>query len=430
MSLLQWIFGDEEVRATNLTWSYVFGKDHDDSNLSQSVAGEASTMLRHPAVWRCISLISGSIAKLPLNVYEKKDDDSVRIRSKSPANHILRYTPNEESNAYDFRRAQYSTALQWGNDYSWIERDMFGTPKAMWHLSSTATYPVREYTSSGKKLFYMTVDDEGQEHKLLAEDVFHLRGLGSDGLMGLPFNEFAAESIGVGLSQQRYTRLYFDNGGNTPTMLIVPANLKQPAIDELQEKWQELHGGINNAHKTGVLRGDVQVKEFQSIKGREAQLVEGRQFENVQVANWFGVPPHKVGAPISASYNSLEQENQAFLNESLDPWLVAYEQEASRKLVGEDWWKSGTRYAKFDRTIFLQADLKTRADWYVKGIQNGYFSRNDVRKFEDLPGIGKQGDQYHVSVQVQEENGKDDEEDNKTDNENQNKNEEDNEDED
>ena len=54
------------------------------------------------------------------------------------------------------------------------------------------------------------------------------------------------------------------------------------------------------------------------------------------MANLLGVPAHKLGADIKSSYNSLEQENQDYLDQCLDFWLVRWEEECWDKLLTEE----------------------------------------------------------------------------------------------
>ena len=40
-------------------------------------------------------------------------------------------------------------------------------------------------------------------------------------------------------------------------------------------------------------------------------MIETRRLSIIEVANWLGLPPHKLGDDSRTAYNSLEQENRS-----------------------------------------------------------------------------------------------------------------------
>jgi hypothetical protein len=103
------------------------------------------------------------------------------------------------------------------------------------------------------------------------------------------------------------------------------------------------------------------------------------------VANWLGVPPHKLGDNTRTAYNSLEAENQAFLDDSLDYWLVNWEHECREKLLSDRQKQRDTHFIEFERKALVQADLKTRAEYY-KTATGGrpWMSPDEVREKENM----------------------------------------------
>ena len=77
------------------------------------------------------------------------------------------------------------------------------------------------------------------------------------------------------------------------------------------------------------------------IPPEDAQFLQTRAFQIGEVARWFNIPVSKLRDSGGANYASLEQENMAFLAETLRPWLIRWEQEISAKLVkrGHNDWK-------------------------------------------------------------------------------------------
>jgi hypothetical protein len=103
------------------------------------------------------------------------------------------------------------------------------------------------------------------------------------------------------------------------------------------------------------------------------------------VANLFGVPPHKLGDSSRTAYNSLEAENQAYLDESLDPWLVKWEEECWDKLLTEEEKDADSHFVEFLRAALVRADLNARANYYQKALGGApWLEINEVRAIESL----------------------------------------------
>jgi HK97 family phage portal protein len=96
-----------------------------------------------------------------------------------------------------------------------------------------------------------------------------------------------------------------------------------------------MYSGLENAHKAALLEDGVDLKIL-SNNARDSQLLETRAHEIREVANWFGIPPHKLGDTTRTAYASLEQENQSYLDDAVDPWLVTWEEEGRDKLLTEE----------------------------------------------------------------------------------------------
>ena len=109
------------------------------------------------------------------------------------------------------------------------------------------------------------------------------------------------------------------------------------------------------------------------------------------------MPPHLVGDLERATFSNIEHQSIEFVQHTIRPWLVRWEQGISRSLLNE-----GERllyYAKFNVDGLLRGDYKSRMEGYAVGRQNGWLSINDIRRLEDMSHIPKDkgGDDYLVN---------------------------------
>jgi HK97 family phage portal protein len=356
------------------------------------------TALTYDAVWRAINLISRDVGKLPTMVY-KRDGKGKSRDTDHPAFRLLRWKPNEYMGAFTFKQTLMAHVLLRGNGYAYIFRNADGTPQSLLPLMPDRTYPVRE----NSRLWYVTTvslsSGQGQpiqteQRKLVAEDVLHFRGLGHDGLSGYDVISYARDSIGLGLAARKFGALVFANGAEPALILEHPNRLSAQASKNLRESWGKMHRGIDKSHTVAILEEGMTAKPY-SFSAKQAQLLEAREFSLLEVANWFHLPPHKVGHTARTSFSSLEQEQASYLSESLDPWLIGIEEEFIDKLLTEDQKQADTHTVEFLRQALLRSDLTARTSYYVSAIQNSWMSPDEVRALENMnPREDGKGNQY------------------------------------
>lgn len=358
---------------------------------SSGVRVTRSTALTYPAFWRGVNLIANAVGKVPLFVYERVGDGKQRATTH-PAYQLLRYSPlpgRAESTAFDYKRTKMGHVLCRGNGYSYIFRDGDATPRELLLLDPDATYPVR-YNG---RLWYVTTI-EGEERKLVAENVLHWKGLGWDGLCGYDVLTFAAEALGEGIAKQKYSAKFFGNNARPGVVIEVPTKLKDGGAQALLAGWSKMHQGLDNAHKTAVLDNGAKVNPF-TIDADKAQLIESRKISLVDTANVLNLPPHKLGHDGTTAFASLEQENQSWLDDCIDPWFCMIEAETREKLLTEREKVDDSHVIEFLRQALIRADMVARANYYRTALGGRpWMLPDEVRGAENLNPLGGEAAEY------------------------------------
>jgi len=293
-----------------------------------------TTALTDSAWFRGVNLVASTVAKLPLFIYERTERDRVRAKDH-PAYRMLRWKPNREMIAFDFWRTIVGHKLTDGGGYAFIDRDRRGVPRELLLLLPDTIYPVRV---NGRLWYYL--DMQGRDGRMITRlldpsNVLHLKGWGFDGLEGYSVLDKAREQLGLGLGAREHGTRFFSNAAAGKMVLEHPATMSEAAQKRFIQSYNRRWAGLKNAHKTIVLEEGMKAKPM-SVNAKDAQLIELLNQHVRQVANFIGVPPHKLGDAERVSYNSLEQENQSFLDDSIDHHLVGAEQELRDKLLTED----------------------------------------------------------------------------------------------
>ena len=346
-----------------------------ESASGQKISAESA--LKFAPWWRGINLISRDVAKLPLVVYKRagqgKEKDSTH-----PAYRLLRYRANDElMSASTFKQTIQALAMSTGNGYAWIRRNQHAVPLELIIIDPCDVVPFRE---NGRLWYGIKIGESWR--RTSPADVFHIKGLSRDGLVGYSVYRNARDSLGEGVSAQKYESRFFKNDARPSVVIEVPGAMPEDAQREFIRQWENTFGGLENSHRTAIVTHGGKVNPF-SRSARDSQLLELRKFNLVDIANWCGVPVHKVGGEGRTAFASLEQENQAYLDESLDPWLVTWEDEAREKLLTEEEKNRDTHVIEFTRQALVRADIAARYTAYNTAIRGGWMNADMALAMEN-----------------------------------------------
>lgn len=343
----------------------IFGLERTESG----VIITETTAQNHHAVFRATSLIAGDLARLPLFYYRQQGDNKTRAKDQ-PLYRMLHASPAPNLTSFQWRFQTQSQALLLGNGYTVIRREL-GKPVALRPLDAAVTH----CGLVDGRLWYITTVDT-QDVVFPAEDVIHIRGPGK-GLMGDGVITHARESIGVALSAEKAAGAMMKHGVRPSLGVHIPGRLSEEAHRRLKQAIEEMNSGVKNAGRVLILEEGAQLNPFAMSK-EDAQFLGILDFDLIKVANFFGVPPHKIGHQARTSYSSLEQENQSYLD-SLDPWLVQWEQELELKLLSSEQLRRQTHTIEFNRGALIATDIQSQANFFNTGVLGGWLNRDEAR---------------------------------------------------
>lgn len=346
----------------------------------------ALTLAAYFAAIRCIS---EDVAKVPLILYERLEPRGKERRRDHAVYPLLKEQPNLNMTAMTLRETMTQHALGWGNGYAEIVRDRDLTIQSLELLTPDRVTPrINENT---ERVVYEVRNRHGEQRILQDFQVFHLHGLGYDGLTGYSIAHLAREAIGLGLAQETSGSSVFSNGVQAGGILEMDGVLEEPAAQNFIESWNRKHGGAENRHKTILLEHGIKWKPI-TIPFKEAQFIEGRSFSAADIARFFRVPPHIIGVMDAATFSNIEQQSIEYVTLTLMSWFVRWEQEVKRKLLTKV--TDEDLFAEHLVDALLRGDIGSRFKAYATARQWGWMSANDVLEKENANPIGEQGDIY------------------------------------
>jgi HK97 family phage portal protein len=375
------------------------------------------TALQVSDVYACVDLISSAIAAQPIKIFERIEvgeqfrRHAKRLATEHPLFDLLAIAPNNEMTGFMFVKTLMAHALLWGNAYAEIERNGAGVAVGLWPRSPQRTRPVRitatsrlKYkTSDGIWEPWQSVDQSNAvpERVIQPEDMLFIPGLSLDGRIGQDVVELARQIVGLALATEKSAAKYFGNGARPLGILTTPAKLTKVQEEGLRRSIQEAYGG-ENVFRTMLLQGGVEYKRIQDTPS-EAQMIDARKWNKIQISSIFHVPPTMLGLP-GANRASAEQVALEFVNYTLKPWVTRWEQELVSKLLQSP--KYGRNANKsfiaiIDTRELMLPDAKSKQAYYTSMRQWSWGNANDVREIEDLnPLEGKLGEAYLVPVNM------------------------------
>ena len=352
--------------------------------------------LKIPAVWRCVNVVTDAIAMLPWQVYKRGEDGQGAPQPTHPANWLLHHQASGEMGAFDFRKTILTHAMLQGNGYAEIQRNARGQPIALWLIEDPdRVTPGRLADGS---IAYSVQQANGGRVIVPAADMLHIRGLATDGIVGLSIIEVGRRSLGVSAGLEQITERYFTQGMRTPGFVKVKGGPKGlEALSNLTKLIKEHFTGLTNFHTPIPIDADM---EFQAAGSNlhDSQFLDMRKFSVLDVCRWFGVPPHLVYDLDRATFSNIEAQDSTFLKYGLLPRIVPMEQEVDAKLLTSNW---GGLYSKMNVNAFQRGDMTARGAFYQQMRNMGVFTVNDILRLEDMPTIGPEGDVRVMQVQYQ-----------------------------
>ena len=335
--------------------------------------------LQISTVFACVRLISSVTACMPLDVFVTSGDDRTKAPLTNPLARLLRYLPNQYMTAFDFRVAMTMQLCFYGNAYALIDRNSAGDVISLIPLLSVNM----DVRLEGKRVVYRYKrDTEYAEFK--QSEIFHLKGFGFNGLVGLSPIAFGAKTAGVAVAMEDQQRDFYANGAKSPQILSTGDNtLSEKQRNQLDENFKEISGGPVKK-RLWILEAGFTTQPI-GVSPQDAETMAARKFQVSELARFFGVPPHLVGdVEKSTSWGSgIEQQNLGFLQYTLDAYLEIWETCILRWLVKPS--DLGKVHAEHNRDGLLSGDSTARANYMKTLVDTGLLTINEGRRVNNKP---------------------------------------------
>ena len=360
--------------------------------------------LRLGDVSRCVEILSNDMAKLP---WFMMDEVTKERTYTGDLMRLLRIRPNEAMAPFTVKQMVEADVLLGGNGYIWIIRNRISLqPEELIPVPCSLVTPHRERSG----MVWYQVQDPGTHEPFIvfSSDMIHLKGFTRDGLNGLSVLSRAREVIASGNAAQEYQTSFYEHGGQPSGVLQTDSDLggyvdvpsldgtmiKKSKRDIVRDEWERIHGGAANSHRVAVLDFGLKYSPI-TVTQADAQFVQTKSLNRIDIANFFGVPLYKLNDGKQA-YSSNEQNSTEYVVSTLQPKVSQWEEEFSYKLLFDSDLNAGKRL-RMNMMVALRGDSQSRGNWYKAMREMGCFSVNDILGLEDMPNV-QGGDTRYASL--------------------------------
>lgn len=351
-------------------------------NRVDSAAGQVITpdsALQISAAYACVRLLSQTVATLPLMLMRRDDNGNRSVARELDLYRILHDQPNADMTAVEFWECMVAGLCLWGNGYAKKLR----SGRRIIGLMPLRPDVMTVYRTERGELRYRYDKPGAAQNDFGADEILHVKGFTVDGLVGLSPIGYARNSLGLASALDNAAGGTFKNGLRSVGVFKFPTWLKQDQREQFRTYMESFAGTGDNVGKSLVLEGGVDFMPTM-LNPNDAELLASRKFSVEDVCRWYGVPPFMIGhTEKSTSWGTgLEQQNIGFLTYGLRPILSHIEQAVKKALLQPE--ERGRLYAEFNLEGLLRADSAGRAQLYSQMVQNGIYTRNEVRHKENL----------------------------------------------
>lgn len=336
-------------------------------------------------VYRCVSCISDAVAQLPIEILKVTSKGYKKRALTHPAFWLVNKEPSRHMSRFTMMKSLVTSMILKGNGYIRIARNEDGNAIELEFLHPDNVAIIDD--EYGHIAYYA----HPRYGFIEPSDIIHIVNFSHDGEHGVSTVRYAANTLGLAYDSEVHAREFFKGGASLSGVVSVNHPLTAKQKEDFFRTWSSK---FNSAGRGGValMEADMEYKPI-SVSPSDAQLLETRQFNVVDICRFFGVSPSKAYDLSHSSYSSIEASQLAFLTDTLQPILDKIELEFERKLF-----LPGERFkydVSFDTSVLLRTDKSALADYYTKMFNLGVLTSNEIRRQMDFEPV-EGGDQPFI----------------------------------
>lgn len=269
-----------------------------------------------------------------------------------------------------------------GNAFLYVERFTKGNkPSKLYLLHPNLVKPVLNQNNMLELAYYQV----GQNLKVPPEDIIHFKNFN-------PKQNFPYEGLGVSViecisssilsdeSARRWNYNFFLNSARPDGFLTTEQKLSKEEIEQVRENFMSKYGGLDNAHKIGLLTRGMDFKQL-SLSQKDIDFVMQSNMTQDEILSSFGVPKSEIGLVTDVNRANAEASTYVFAKNTIEPIMRKITKALAKKLLPS--YEVGLEL--YHKSIVPEDRTQMLAEW-TAGVDK-WFTRNEIRREYGLPEI-------------------------------------------
>lgn len=347
----------------------------DDGETGSITVSNGDTAMKIAAVYRSVSILSGTIASLPLYIRKKTDKGHFMVDENNPLYYLLRWKPSDRLNIYEMMESIVVQVLMDGNAYIFPKFKNGSYSELVLLTTGSVVY------DDFKDRYMITDPKNGVTGVFDSWRIIHLRNKNLDGSkVGISTIQYASRILNIAANADNQTLSNMKSGNKQKGFLTGGSlmdgmgKIKDDQVDAVASR---LESELDSGKSVMRLPGELKWHPY-TISPADAQILDNREFSVFDVCRFFGVHPDKVFVRQTSNYKASENSQTSFMTDTLQPLLVQIETEfttklISRKLIGRK------ELILYDRVALYQLDPANSASYFKDMFGVGGLTSDEIR---------------------------------------------------
>ena len=335
---------------------------------------------KHATVYTCCNVISGDLAKVPLEIWQRDSEGKESRVREHDAVYLLNVESSPKVAAITMRFAlNYAYTLR-GTAYGYSPRDGGGALTLIEAIDVDGVSVLR----AGRERFYAFTDGAEVQRRVPSRVMAHLRYNALDGWTGRSPIQVAAESIGLALAGQEAAAR--SASGRHVSAYISMEGVYDTGEDEARNA-RRLRAALDDPEANGlpIVGANDKITPL-SLTAADQQLLESRKFDREQIIGLYRVPPSKAQMLENGVKANGQQQAIDYKSDCLLHWGGFIEGQMGLGLLTEAERRAGL-FLRHDFDALMQATTKERYDALGKAVGGPFMTPNEGRRKDGLPDI-------------------------------------------
>jgi HK97 family phage portal protein len=325
------------------------------------------------AFYRCLALISGTIAGLPRRVYRDNGDGT---REQVP--HFLTTNPAGpyDMSAFSWTETVMLHLLLHAESYLKSIETQGGELVGLWPVHPLAVSDV-SWDGADKRFKIAKVD--GTHEDLITGEITQVLGMATDGLRGLSPLALFRQSLGTSKAGEVAANRTFAGGALIAGMVTSEEDIEETEAKIISDKLNAKVAGAENAGSIAFVNRSLKFSPW-TMSNVDAEFLASRSFQVSEVSRIFGMPLSLLsvmgavsnwGTGVAESFLGL----QKFV---LMGWTSRIESAVQAILPPDE-------HLEFDYAGLLQGSPADEIKLLIEQVNAGILTKDEARAIRNLP---------------------------------------------